>query len=106
MKKHVINIGLMVILAFFIFISPGSGPLLAAPQKSSKTAIPAAKGPAATDTARMVLVLDASGSMWGQIEGKAKIEIAKKVMAELIDQIPADFQTGLTVYGHRRKGDC
>lgn len=28
------------------------------------------------DEARMVLVLDASGSMWGQIEGKAKIEIA------------------------------
>jgi Ca-activated chloride channel family protein len=54
----------------------------------------------------MVLVLDASGSMWGQIEGKAKIDIAKEVMAELIDQIPANFQTGLTVYGHRRKGDC
>jgi len=27
-------------------------------------------------------------------------------MADLIDQIPADFQTGLIVYGHRRKGDC
>jgi Ca-activated chloride channel family protein len=106
MKKHVINIGLMVILATFIFISAGSGPLLAASQKSSKTATPAAEGPAATDTARMVLVLDASGSMWGQIDGKAKIEIAKEVMAELIDQIPPNFQTGLTVYGHRRKGDC
>ncbi len=119
MQKHVINIGLIVILATFIFISAGSWPLLAtsfttdmiaattqtsaAPQKSSKTATPAAKG---TDPARMVLVLDASSSMWGQIDGKAKIEIAKEVMAELIDQIPADFQTGLTVYGHRRKGDC
>ncbi len=55
---------------------------------------------------RMVLVLDASGSMWGQINNKAKIAIAKEVMAELIDQLPGNFQTGLTVYGHRRKGDC
>ena len=89
---------------------PGGMPpqTIAAPQKSSKTSTPAAKHPAmkGKDTARMVLVLDASGSMWGQIEGRAKIEIAKEVMAELIDQIPADFQTGLTVYGHRRKGDC
>jgi len=60
----------------------------------------------AADSARMVLVLDGSGSMWGQIAGKAKIEIAKEVMAELIEDIPADFQTGLMVYGHRRKGDC
>ncbi len=60
----------------------------------------------AADPARMVLILDASGSMWGQIEGKAKIAIAKEVMADLIDKIPNDFQTGLTVYGHRRKGDC
>lgn len=59
-----------------------------------------------TDPARMVLVLDASGSMWGQIEGKSKIAIAKEVMAELVDAIPANFYTGLTVYGHRRKGDC
>ncbi len=59
-----------------------------------------------TEHGRMVLVLDASGSMWGQMEGKAKITIAKEVMAELIDAIPSTFHTGLTVYGHRRKGDC
>lgn len=56
--------------------------------------------------ASMILVLDASGSMWGQLNGKAKIVIAKEVMKELIDEIPENFQTGLTVYGHRRKGDC
>ncbi|RDH86476.1 MAG: hypothetical protein DIZ77_12435 [endosymbiont of Seepiophila jonesi] len=56
--------------------------------------------------ARMVLVLDASGSMWGQIKGKAKITIAKAVMTDLISELPTDFQTGLMVYGHRRKGDC
>jgi Ca-activated chloride channel family protein len=61
---------------------------------------------AVSEPARMVLVLDGSGSMWGQIDGTAKIAIAKAVMAELIDQIPTDFETGLIVYGHRRKGDC
>jgi Ca-activated chloride channel family protein len=54
----------------------------------------------------MVLVLDASGSMWGQIEGKAKIVIAKEVLNELIDGLPADLQVGLSVYGHRREKDC
>ncbi|MBI4776315.1 MAG: VWA domain-containing protein [Deltaproteobacteria bacterium] len=61
---------------------------------------------AAADSPRVVLVLDASGSMWGQVEGRAKIVIAKEVMTELIDKMPADFQTGLMVYGHRRQGDC
>lgn len=66
----------------------------------------AASSPKGGTASRMVLVLDASGSMWGQIKGKAKIKIAKEVISELIDAIPADFQTGLIAYGHRRKGDC
>ncbi|MHB1351019.1 MAG: VWA domain-containing protein [Desulfobulbus sp.] len=53
-----------------------------------------------------VLILDASGSMWGQIGGKAKIVIAKEVLNELIDGLPADMQVGLSVYGHRREKDC
>ena len=57
-----------------------------------------------TDVKRMVL--DASGSMWGQIRGKAKIEIAKGVLNKLIDGMPADLQVGLYAYGHRTKGDC
>jgi len=56
--------------------------------------------------ARMMLVFDASGSMWGQIDGRAKIDIAKEVMSELAAAVPAGFETGLMVYGHRRKGDC
>ncbi|NOX41434.1 MAG: VWA domain-containing protein [Alphaproteobacteria bacterium] len=53
-----------------------------------------------------ILVLDASGSMWGQIDGKAKITIAQEVVGELLKTIPEDQSLGLTVYGHRRKGDC
>ena len=102
MQKHVINIGLIVILATCIFTLAVSWRLCAESFAAEK--VETRRGE--TKTNRMVLVLDASGSMWGQIDGKAKIVIAKEVMAELIDQIPADFQTGLTVYGHRRKGDC
>lgn len=54
----------------------------------------------------MMIIFDASGSMWGQLNGTAKIQIAKQVMADLIKGLPADMRVGLTVYGHRRKGDC
>ncbi|SHO48613.1 vWA domain-containing protein [Desulfopila aestuarii] len=55
---------------------------------------------------RVMLILDSSGSMWGQIDGKAKIEIAREALGEIIDTIPAEYETGLMAYGHRRKGDC
>lgn len=53
-----------------------------------------------------ILILDASGSMWGQIEGTAKIEIAKKVLDGLLDDLPATSRLGLMAYGHNKKGDC
>lgn len=53
-----------------------------------------------------ILVLDGSGSMWGQIGGKAKITIAQDVVRDLLQDLPSDQALGLTVYGHRRKGDC
>ena len=59
---------------------------------------------AAEQPTRTILVLDASGSMWGQIEGRAKIEIAREVIAELVDDLPASTELGLVTYGHRRKG--
>lgn len=55
---------------------------------------------------RTILVLDASGSMWGQIEGKAKIEIAKEVLTDLVNDLPDQSDAGLVAYGHRSKGDC
>ena len=55
---------------------------------------------------KSILVFDASGSMWGQIEGEAKITIAQRVLVELLDTLPADQELGLVAYGHRRKGDC
>ena len=55
---------------------------------------------------RTIIVLDASGSMWGQIDGKPKLEIARAALAEVLKTIPADTELGLIAYGHRDKGSC
>jgi Ca-activated chloride channel family protein len=53
-----------------------------------------------------LLILDASGSMWGQIDGVNKIVIAKDVVEELLLGFPESQRIGLVAYGHRKKGDC
>src|SRR5699024_149269 len=53
-----------------------------------------------------ILVFDASGSMWGQIDGINKIVTAREVVADLMDDLPANRRMGLMAYGHNRKGDC
>lgn len=55
---------------------------------------------------KLVYIFDASGSMWGQVDGVAKIEIAKEALSDLITKIPPDSEVGLVVYGHRREKDC
>jgi Ca-activated chloride channel family protein len=75
-----------------------------------KTAVLASTIALSTTTARaaddVVIVYDASGSMWGQIDGTSKIEIARTVMADLVTGWAEDTNLGLVAYGHRRKGDC
>ena len=53
-----------------------------------------------------VLILDASGSMWGQVEGENKIVIARRVLKNLVASLSTDSEVGLVAYGHRKKGDC
>lgn len=60
----------------------------------------------AQDNPNTILVMDGSGSMWGQIDGVAKITIAQDVVSGLMETIPADQNIGLTVYGHRERGNC
>lgn len=55
---------------------------------------------------RAILVLDASGSMWGQVEGTPKITIARDVIQGLLDDWNPTVELGVTAYGHRQKGDC
>jgi len=54
---------------------------------------------------KTLLILDASGSMWGKINGKAKIDIAKKVVKDTLKNFK-ETELGLMAYGHRKKGDC
>ncbi len=55
---------------------------------------------------RAIIVLDASGSMWGQIDGTPKLEIARDTLRTVLQTVPADMELGLMAYGHREKGSC
>lgn len=60
----------------------------------------------ATAQENVMVVFDGSNSMWGQIEGVAKIEIARDTIGTLLGGWTDDRQVGLMAYGHRRRGDC
>ncbi len=62
--------------------------------------------PANSAQRNVMLVLDASNSMWGQIDGKNKIVIARDVVRDVLGDIPADVKLGVMAYGHRSEGDC
>lgn len=54
----------------------------------------------------LALILDASGSMWGQIDGENKIVIARRAIETVVEGLADDATIGLVAYGHRREGDC
>lgn len=54
----------------------------------------------------LVFVLDGSGSMWGQLDGTAKIETAKRTLTTLLADLPPGTRVGLVSYGNNRKDDC
>ncbi len=54
----------------------------------------------------LVLILDASGSMWGKVGSETKVEAARKVVRDIVGKLPAGSKLGLVAYGHRQKGDC
>ena len=55
---------------------------------------------------RAIIVLDGSGSMWAQIDGKARITIARETLHEVLSTLPDDLELGFMTYGHREKGNC
>lgn len=59
-----------------------------------------------TGTSPIIFIYDASGSMWGQIDGKTKMEIASDVLSTSVEKLGQNQQIGLVAYGHRKKGDC
>jgi len=62
--------------------------------------------PVAAQSGNTTVVYDVSGSMWGQIDGVAKVTIARDVLGTMLESWPAERNFGLIAYGHRREGDC
>lgn len=55
---------------------------------------------------RTIVILDGSGSMWAQIDGTARISIARDSLRSVLGAVPDDLELGFMSYGHRYKGDC
>lgn len=85
----------LLLLAFFL---AGSAPLLAQQQS------PAGSG--AGEKEKVMLILDASGSMWGRVDGREKIVVAREVVGDVLSGIGDRVLLGVMAYGHRAKGDC
>ena len=61
---------------------------------------------AAQDNAA-ILILDASGSMWTQLDdGSSRIEVARNVLGDFLAARDPAQPLGVIAYGHNRKGDC
>lgn len=67
---------------------------------------PAAVAQESASRGKTIIVLDASGSMWGEVPGGVKIDVAKETIAKLVPSIAPEIELGLMAYGHRKKGDC
>lgn len=55
---------------------------------------------------KIMVIIDGSGSMWGQIDGRPKIEIARSTIREVLPGIDQFAELGLMAYGHREEGQC
>lgn len=58
------------------------------------------------ESAPILFIYDASGSMWGKLEGSTKKELAAKVLSSTVAKLPENQNLGLIAYGHRKKSDC
>lgn len=89
---------------------PGAPANLASLPEGGPEAVAAATETVAVETEagpmKVMLVMDSSGSMWGQIGGVSKRDIARKAVREMIARNPSLNAAGLMAYGHRRTGDC
>jgi len=56
---------------------------------------------ALNDASNFMIILDASGSMHEEIDGKEKVDIAKDVIESIVKRLGEGAKVGLRVYGHR-----
>jgi len=85
-------------------------PKLSTGQGSLRLIATGEKIPAVAAPAYVELVLDASGSMRRRLGKKRMINIAKKVLRDVVKQLPDNVKVAFRTYGNRiregRKGDC
>lgn len=60
----------------------------------------------AQEQPNLLIVLDGSGSMWGQVGGRTKIELARDALSQVLSEATPDMQIGMLAYGHRVRGQC
>ncbi|MCG8559857.1 MAG: VWA domain-containing protein [Hyphomicrobiales bacterium] len=75
------------------------------------TAMLAAAGPAFGAEANktqpnVMLILDSSRSMWGQIDGINKVVIARTVVGQMAERYADSLNIGVLAYGHRQSAGC
>lgn len=84
----------------------GTGQIaVAAPAAAAEASGPA--GSAAAAGGAVEIILDASGSMLQQMEGQRKIEIARGVLTDLVNnELPPGAPVALRVFGNREADSC
>ncbi|MCC5920678.1 MAG: VWA domain-containing protein [Cyclobacteriaceae bacterium] len=90
-----------VFLLFFIFLTVGAN-FLKAQQRPSQ---------APPEKTRVLFVFDASGSMFAEMDGKLRINVAKRLLMDMVDSLRVDknLELALRVYGHQfpaRQRNC
>ena len=73
------------------------------------TALSLQAGAAQALQKNVLFVIDSSNSMWGQVDGTPKIDIAKQALIDLVKKMPTETKMGLVAYGHRfnhKLNDC
>ncbi|RCW65841.1 vWA domain-containing protein [Saliterribacillus persicus] len=57
------------------------------------------------DQLNISILLDASGSMAQEVNGKTKMAAAKDAIVQFLEALPTEANVGLRVYGHKGTGD-
>lgn len=63
-------------------------------------------GPATAQSDKVMLIIDSSRSMWGQIDGVNKVVHAREALEQFFKQQRGEFRLGLMAYGHQEKASC
>ncbi|MEJ1996042.1 MAG: VWA domain-containing protein [Limibacillus sp.] len=61
---------------------------------------------AAQAATNFLVMMDVSNSMWGQIESRPKIDIAREALEGILAEVGGETELALMAYGHRSKDDC